>query len=57
MSLSSYVISIIVLHQAAVTDEISILLICLCSFDLFGPLLDKDNCIENLYIALSYPIK
>ena len=35
----------------------SILLICFCSFDLFCPLLEKDNFIENVYIALSCPIK
>ena len=29
------------LYQAAVTVEISILLICFCSFDLFCPLLEK----------------
>ena len=37
-------------------DEISILFICFCSFDLFCPLLDKDTLIENLYFALSCPI-
>ena len=42
---------------AAVTVEISILLICFCSFDLFCRLLDKDISIENMYIALSCPIK
>ena len=36
--------------------EISILLICFCSFDLFCPLLDKDSFIENMYIVLSCPI-
>ena len=40
-----------------VTIEISILLICFCSFHLFRPSLDKDVSIENLYIALSCPIK
>ena len=45
------------LYQAAVTVERGILLIRFCSFDLFCPLLDKDNSIENLYIALSCPIK
>ena len=44
-------------YQVAVTVEISILLICFCSFDLFCPLLDKDSFIENLYIALFCPIK
>ena len=43
--------------EAAVTVEISKLLICLCGFDLFCPLRDKNNSIENLYIALSCPIK
>ena len=38
--------------QAAVTIEISILVHCFCSFDLFCPLLDKDISMENLYIAL-----
>ena len=37
--------------------DIYILLICFCSFDLFCPLLDKYIFIENLYIALSCPIK
>ena len=41
---------IIQLYQAAVTVEISILLICFFCFDLFCPLLDKDISIENLYI-------
>ena len=36
---------------------IYILIICFCSFDLFCPLLEKDNLIENLCIALSCPIK
>ena len=36
--------------QAAVMIEVSILLLCFCSFDLFCPLLDKDISIENLYI-------
>ena len=31
---------------------IQILLICVCSFDLFCPLLERDRFIENLYIAL-----
>ena len=44
------------LFNRTVTIEISILLICFCSFDLFCPLLDKDISIENLYIALSCPI-
>ena len=39
------------------TNSISILLLCLCSFDLFSPLFDKDISIENVYIALSCPIK
>ena len=43
--------------QAAITVEISILLICFCSFDLFCPLLDKDISIENMYFVLSCPIK
>ena len=37
--------------------SISILLICFCSFDLYSLLLDKDNFIQNLNIALSCPIK
>ena len=44
---------IIELYQAAVTVEISILLICFCSFDLFCPLLDKDNSIENSRVLLN----
>ena len=45
------------LYQAAITTEISILLLCFCSFDLFCPLLDKDISNENIYIVLSCPIK
>ena len=45
------------LCQVKVKVEISILLICFCSFDLFCSLLDKDNSIENLYIAMSCSIK
>ena len=37
--------------------EISILLLCFYSFDLFCPLLDKDISVENMYIVLSCPIK
>ena len=33
-------------------SKISILLVCFCSFDLFCPLLEKYNFIENLCIAL-----
>ena len=40
-------------YQAASMVEISILLICFCSFELFSHLLEKDNFIENVYIALS----
>ena len=42
---------------AALSIKISILLICFCSFDLFCPILEKDNFIEILYIVLSCPIK
>ena len=49
--------SFLSMYQAAVTVKISILLICFCGFDLFCPLLDKDIFIENVYIALSCPIK
>ena len=49
--------SFLSLYQAAVTIEISILLICFCSFELFCPLLDKDRFIENVYFALSCSIK
>ena len=31
--------------------------ICFSSFDLFCPLLEKDNSIENMYIALCCRIK
>ena len=37
-------------YQAAVTVEISILLICFCSFDLFCPLLEKDSFIEIAFL-------
>ena len=37
--------------------ELSTLLICFCSFELFCPLLDKDISIENLYIVSSCPIR
>ena len=49
--------SFLSLYQAAVAVEISILLISSCSCDLFCPLLEKDNYIEHLYIALSCPSK
>ena len=49
--------SFLSLYQAALTAEISILLICFCSFDLFCPLLEKDTFIKNVYIVLSRPIK
>ena len=51
--------SFLSLYQAAVRIDISrpILLLCFCSFDLFCPLHDKDISIENVYIALSCPIK
>ena len=44
------------LYQAAITIEISILLICFCSFDLFCPLLDKDIFYRKFVycIVLSY---
>ena len=42
---------------AAVTVDISILLLCFCSFDLFWPVLDKDISIKNVFIVLSCPIK
>ena len=41
------------LYQAAIAFEIRILLICFCSFELSGPILEKDSFIENVYIALS----
>ena len=37
-----------------ITLEISI---CFCSFDLFCPILEKDNFIKNVYIVLSCLIK
>ena len=40
------------LYQAAVTVEISILLICFCSFDLFCPLHDKDNYRKCVYCTV-----
>ena len=45
------------LSQASVTVKINNLLICFCSFDLFCPILEKDNFIENVYIVLSCLIK
>ena len=43
--------------QGAIAIKISNLLICFCSFDLSCSILEKDNCIENLYIVLSCLIK
>ena len=40
-------------YQAAVAIKISNLLICFCSFDLSGSILEKDILIEKLYIVLS----
>ena len=40
-------------HQAAIAIKISNSLICLCSFDLSCPILEKDIFIENLYVVLS----
>ena len=41
-------------NQAAVTVEISNLLICFLNFDLSCPILEKDNYIETNNIVLSY---
>ena len=46
-----------ILYQTAIAIEVGILLLCFCGFDLFCPLLDKDISIENLFVALSCPIK
>ena len=43
----------IVFSQAAISVIISNLLICVCSFDLSCPILEKENFIEILYIVLS----
>ena len=40
--------------QAAVSIKISNLLLCLCSFELSCPILEKYNFIERSYIELSY---
>ena len=42
----------IILSEAAISIKISNLLICFCSFDVFCPILEKDNS----YIVLSYLI-
>ena len=34
--------------QAAISNNISILLICFCGFDLSGPMLEGDGFIEGL---------
>ena len=36
--------------------KISYFRICFCTFDLSCSILKKDNCIENVYIVLSYEI-
>ena len=43
----------IVFSQAAISVNISNLLICVCSFDLSCPILEKENFIEIFYIVLS----
>ena len=40
-------------YQAIVAIKISNFLICFCSFELFCPILEKDNFIENVYLVLS----
>ena len=45
------------LLKAAISIKISNLLIGFCSFDLSCPILEKENVIENLSIALSCVIK
>ena len=56
--MSSYYIIICLRHfcRAAVSFNISNLLICFCSFYFFCPILEKDNFIEHLYIVLSFII-
>ena len=44
-------------YQVAIAVKISNLLICLCCFELFCAIFEKDNFIENLYIVLSCLIK
>ena len=46
-----FTICLIQPYEAAVMVEISILLICFCSFDLFCPLLDKDNSISPVNLV------
>ena len=43
--------------QATISMEIGNFLICFCSFDLFCPILKKDNFINFFYIVLSCLIK
>ena len=52
--LSSLLLSLLFLslYQAAVTVEISILLICFCSFDLFCPLFEKDSFIKRIVYCI-----
>ena len=45
------------LGEAAVSVEISNLLICFCSIDLSCPIFEKDNIVEHLYIVLFCFIK
>ena len=49
--------NIFLFHFYQVAINISNLLICLYSFELSCPILEKDNFIENLYSVLSYRIK
>ena len=43
--------------QATTSITITNFVICFCSFNLSFPILEKDTCIENLYIVLSCLIK
>ena len=43
--------------QSAISIKISNLLICFCSFDFYGPILEKDNLIKFYNIVLSCLIK